>query len=337
MPGTAAAIRAAVGQCFARVARSPGQETKFPVGPASAKKLDYDPQEIDALPPSVTESFCGVGNPLGLGEVRPGRAGLDLGSGPGLDSLLAARRVGPTGKVVGVDLCPAIVEKARRNASLLGLNNAEFLHAGIEKLPLSDGAVDVAISNGVFNLCPDKPGVPAEAFRVLRPGGRPRMAATLPHDDVRPEEVAHEGEWSDGIAGAVRGRSLLRMLAGAGFVEARTHGRTGCDTPSRTEGALVSAREPGCWVQTRTHLASSYFRSLNLEPFQQRGHKCSLDLCFSCLPAYYLAHPSPRQGTPTKSRAKTVRRPSPTRFVSAATNLGTASLPSILKRNRSCT
>src|SRR5438128_452800 len=116
MPTTAEEIHAAVEQRFAQVARQPEQERKFPVGPASAKKLGYEPQEIGALPPSVTESFCGVGNPLGLGAVRPGQLVLDLGSGPGLDSLLAARRVGPTGKVVGVDLCPEMVEKARRNA-----------------------------------------------------------------------------------------------------------------------------------------------------------------------------------------------------------------------------
>ncbi len=194
---TAEEIRAAVEQRFAQVARSPDQERKFPVGPASAKKLGYDPLEIDALPPSVTESFCGVGNPLGLGEVRLGQTVLDLGSGPGVDSLLAARRVGPAGKVVGVDLCPEMVEKARRNADLLGLHNVESVQAGIEKLPLPDGSVDVVISNGVFNLCPDKPAVLAEAFRVLRPGGRIQMADILLHEDVTPEEVASKGEWSD--------------------------------------------------------------------------------------------------------------------------------------------
>ncbi len=197
MPTNAEEIRAAVGQRFAQVAHSPGQEKKFPVGPASAKKLGYSPAEIDALPASVTESFCGVGNPLGLGEIRPGENVLDLGSGAGLDSLLAAQRVGPTGRVIGVDLCLEMVEKARRNASLLGLHNVEFLHAGIENVPLPDGSVDVVISNGVFNLCPDKPGVLAEAFRVLRPGGRLQMADILLHDDVTPEEVAHKGEWSD--------------------------------------------------------------------------------------------------------------------------------------------
>src|SRR5262249_19041048 len=98
----AEAIRAAVEQRFAQVARSPDQETKFPVGRASAGRRGSDPEEIAPLPTSVTESFCGVGTPLGLGAVRPGQAVLDLGSGPGLDSLLAARRVGPTGKVVGV-------------------------------------------------------------------------------------------------------------------------------------------------------------------------------------------------------------------------------------------
>jgi arsenite methyltransferase len=197
MPTSAEEIRAAVEQRFAQVARSPDKEQKFPVGPASARKLGYDAREIDALPSSVTESFCGVGNPLGLGELHPGQTVLDLGSGPGLDSLLAARRVGPTGKVIGVDLCQEMVEKARHNARLLGLRNVEFVNAGIENLPLPDGSVDVVISNGVFNLCPDTPGVLAEAFRVLRPGGRLQMADILLHDDVRPEEVAQKGEWSD--------------------------------------------------------------------------------------------------------------------------------------------
>ena len=197
MPTTAEEIHAAVGQRFAQVARSPDQEQKFPVGPASAKKFGYDPLGIDALPPSVTDSFCGAGYPLGLGEVGPGQTVLDLGSGPGLDSLLPARRVGPIGKVCGVDRCPEMVEKARRNASLLGLRNVEFVQAEIETLPLEDASADVVISNGVFNLCPDKPVVLREAFRVLRPGGCLQMADILLHDDVAPEDVAHKGEWSD--------------------------------------------------------------------------------------------------------------------------------------------
>jgi SAM-dependent methyltransferase len=194
---TADEIRAAVKERFAAVAQAPGLEEKFPVGPASAKALGYDPGEIDALPGSATESFCGVGNPLGLGDPRPGQAVLELGSGAGLDSLLAARRVGPTGRVVGVDLCEEMVAKARRNAALLGIQNAEFVCGGVESLPLADGSVDVVISNGVFNLCPDKPGVLAEAYRVLRPGGRLQMADILLEEGVTPEEVDEIGSWSD--------------------------------------------------------------------------------------------------------------------------------------------
>jgi SAM-dependent methyltransferase len=190
-------MQAAVKRRFAAVASEPQREKKFPVGPASARNLGYDSREIDALPPSATESFCGVGNPLKLGEIKPAEVILDLGSGAGLDSLLAARRVGQSGKVIGVDMCPEMVAKGRGNASRLGQSNVEFLNAEIEKLPLSDGSIDVVISNGVFNLCPDKRRVLAEAFRVLRPGGRLQMADILLHDEVSPEEVAQKGEWSD--------------------------------------------------------------------------------------------------------------------------------------------
>ena len=120
MNPTSTELQATVKERFAKVAQSPDLEKKFPVGPASAKKLGYDPQEIDALPPSVTDSFCGVGNPVGLGEVLRGQTVLDLGSGAGLDSLLAARSVGPTGKVIGVDMCAEMIAKARRNADILG-------------------------------------------------------------------------------------------------------------------------------------------------------------------------------------------------------------------------
>lgn len=197
MPDSNAEPWTTVKERFAKVALSPDQEKKFPVGPASAKKLGYDPKEIDSLPASVTESFCGVGNPLGLGEVRPGQTLLELGSGPGMDSLFAARRVGPTGKVVCVDMCVEMIAKAKHNAEVLGLNNVEFVNAGIEKLPLPDESVDVVISNGIFNLCPDKPRVLVEAFRVLRPGGRLQMAEILLEVGVTLEEVAKKGSWSD--------------------------------------------------------------------------------------------------------------------------------------------
>jgi SAM-dependent methyltransferase len=197
MSETAEDIRAMVCNRFARIATTPEQEKKFPIGPASAKKLGYDPEEIDDLPCSVTESFAGVGNPLSLAEIRLGQTVVDLGSGAGLDSLLAARRVGPTGNVIGLELAKPMLEKAHRNVEALALTNVEFFHGLIEDLPMQEAIGDIAISNGVFNLCPDKPRALADAHRVLRPGGRLLMADILLEHDITPEEVARLGTWSD--------------------------------------------------------------------------------------------------------------------------------------------
>lgn len=190
-------IKAGIEQRFVKVATDPQAKQRHPIGPDSAKRLGYDAAEIDALPPQATESFAGVGNPLALGQLRPGDVVLDLGCGAGLDSLLAARRVGPTGRVIGVDMTGPMVEKARANALAAGVGNAEFRHAEADRLPLGEASVDVALSNGVFNLCLDKPGVLAEVFRVLRPGGRLQMADILLDDGVTPEQVERKGAWSD--------------------------------------------------------------------------------------------------------------------------------------------
>src|SRR5271157_6067659 len=190
-------LRASVIDRFRSVAIAPDQERKFPVGPESTKKLGYDLCEVDALPSAVTESFCGVGNPFLLGQPQPGERVLDLGCGAGFDTLLASRKVGPNGKVIGIDLTPEMVAKARTNAETLGLANVEFFQCEIEDLPLPDASVDLVISNGVFNLCPDKPRVLSEVFRVLIPGGRLHMADILLEPQVTPEEAARKGSWSD--------------------------------------------------------------------------------------------------------------------------------------------
>ena len=190
-------LRASVIDRFRKVATAPDQETKFPVGPESAKKLGYDPCEVDALPSAVTESFCGVGNPFSLGNPQPAQTVLDLGCGAGFDTLLAAQRVGRNGKVIGVDMTPEMIAKARQNAGILGLANIEFILGEIETLPLADSSVDLIISNGVFNLCPEKPRVLGEVFRVLKSGGRLQMADILLEPHVTPEEAARRGTWSD--------------------------------------------------------------------------------------------------------------------------------------------
>lgn len=190
-------IKRQIEERFVKVALSPGSEQKFPVGPASAKRLGYAAAEIDALPAQVTESFAGVGNPLALCKLRAGDTVLDIGCGAGVDCILAARRVGPTGKVIGVDMTARMVEKARANAGAVGIENAKFHHGEASRLPVEGGTVDVAISNGVFNLCLDKPKVLAEVFRVLRPGGRIQMADILLDEWVTAAEVEKKGTWSD--------------------------------------------------------------------------------------------------------------------------------------------
>lgn len=197
MPELPDDIRSAVVERFTRIAEDPRQEKKFPVGPDSAKRLGYDAAEVDSVPAVVTESFSGVGNPFSLRTPQPGETVLDVGCGAGLDTLIAARRVRPGGKAIGIDVTEAMVDKARSNAASLGVENVEFHHADIELLPLKDRTVDLVISNGVFNLCADKLKVLREVFRVLREGGRLQMADILLEPQVTPAEAAEKGTWSD--------------------------------------------------------------------------------------------------------------------------------------------
>jgi SAM-dependent methyltransferase len=190
-------IRSKIRQRFVKVALDPQARQRHPIGPDSAKQLGYDAAEVDALPATITESFAGVGNPLGLGELRPGETVLDIGCGAGVDSILAARRVGPSGRVVGVDMTEEMVKKAKENAVAAGVTNTEFHTGDADRLPVEDATVDVVISNGVFNLCLDKPKVLAEVFRVLRPGGRIQMADILLDERMTTQQVDRKGAWSD--------------------------------------------------------------------------------------------------------------------------------------------
>jgi SAM-dependent methyltransferase len=180
----------------------------------------YDADERSAVPPEAVAASLGCGNPLAVADLRPGERVLDLGSGGGIDVLLSARRVGPTGFVYGVDMTGEMLALARQNAAKAGVTNVEFVQGTIEAVPLPAASVDVVISNCVINLAVDKRAVFAEAFRVLAPGGRLGVADVVAEDGVAPEERAERGSWVGCVAGALSRQEYLDGLAAAGFGDA---------------------------------------------------------------------------------------------------------------------
>jgi SAM-dependent methyltransferase len=179
----------------------------------------YDEAEKGSLPAEAVLASLGCGNPTALAELRAGEVVLDLGSGGGIDVLLSARRVGPTGKAFGLDMTDEMLELARENQRKAGLDNVEFLRGEIEHIPLPDNSVDVIISNCVINLSADKPRVLAEAFRVLKPGGRFAVSDIVRRGDV-PEAIARSMElWTGCIAGALHEEEYRGLLTESGFAE----------------------------------------------------------------------------------------------------------------------
>ena len=166
-------LKSEIKKTYASVSEEPERDFIFPTGRAWAEDLDYPP-ELAGVPESAAESFAGVANPFSLGRLAPGERVLDLGSGAGTDSLVAAQMVGPQGSVTGIDMTPEMLEKARASAAAMGADNVRFIEGEVEELPFDDGSFDVVISNGVIDLIPDKDAVFAWIFRVLAPAGASR-------------------------------------------------------------------------------------------------------------------------------------------------------------------
>jgi SAM-dependent methyltransferase len=248
-------VKSAVRERYARAAR--GESCCG----ADAGALGYEPGQLASVPAGTRGASLGCGSPVAAAALRAGERVLDLGSGAGLDVLLAAREVGPTGLVYGVDMTPEMVEKARAAAAAAGLTQVRVLEGEIEALPLPAGAVDVVLSNCVINLSPDKPGVFREAFRVLAPGGRFVVADMLATASL-PADVAEDPDaWGACIAGALPEGDYVRGLGAAGFVAVEVRpvagSEQGCgaaaggsccggaaeDAP-RVFSAIITARKP---------------------------------------------------------------------------------------------
>lgn len=172
-------LRQAIQAEYQVVAENPDHGFHFHTGRPLARILGYNESWLEGIPETSIESFAGTGNPFSLGELKPGDRVVDVGSGAGIDSLIASKMVGPEGRVVGVDMTPAMLAKARRAGQEAGLSNVEFREGFGEALPVLDGWADVIISNGVLNLFPDKAVALAEMARVLKPGGRLQIADIL--------------------------------------------------------------------------------------------------------------------------------------------------------------
>ena len=173
-----------------------GQVSRFPIGPDSAKAVGYPEEMVDSFPPEVTEAFAGVGNPFSLGSIQPGETVLDVGCGSGLDALIAAQLVGPTGCVIGFDMVPEMIQKARTNVEAQGAKQVLVFRGLAEDLPLADGLCDVVISNGVINLLPHKTRLLSEIHRVLKPGGRLMVADMILLKPLPPEALQDPDLWS---------------------------------------------------------------------------------------------------------------------------------------------
>jgi arsenite methyltransferase len=224
-------IRSAVRQRYGQIARDFDQTAASCCGPSdccggSESNVTmveglYETPDVAELPFDVTGMSLGCGDPVTLATLQAGQTVVDLGSGGGIDCFLAAKQVGPSGHVIGVDMTSDMLEKARANAREMGAENVEFRLGEIEHLPVGDETVDVVISNCVINLSPDKPQVFREAYRVLRPGGRLAVSDIVTRVVLPPEITADLGSWAGCVAGAWLDKDYVEAVQAAGFMDVR--------------------------------------------------------------------------------------------------------------------
>ena len=190
-------LRCLISDKYTEVAKTPEKGFHFHTGKPLAMMLGYPEESVDALPSGTVASFAGTGNPFSMGDLHSGETVLDIGCGAGFDTLIAAGQVGRSGRVISVDMTPAMLEKAQAGAREAGLGNIDFREGLAEALPVDDASVDVVISNGVINLCPDKMAAMQEINRVLMPGGRIQIGDIVVHKEVPEDAKADIDLWGD--------------------------------------------------------------------------------------------------------------------------------------------
>jgi arsenite methyltransferase len=210
-------LEAKVQSMYRSVAENPRGEFHFEMGRALAERLGYAPADLDRIPAEAIESFAGVGHYFHLARPREGEAVVDLGSGSGMDSFIAALKVGPSGRVIGIDMTEAQLAKAERLRRRAGFDNLSFEKGYIEKVPLPDAVADVVISNGVINLAPDKGSVFREAARLLKAGGRFAISDIVTEQQLPEGIVCNADLWAACIGGAAQQESYRMMIESAGM------------------------------------------------------------------------------------------------------------------------
>lgn len=211
------AVSEAVRDMYTAVAVCPTRPFHFPTGRNACLLVGYPEEELDALPGEAVESFAGVGYPFLADAIEEGQTVVDVGSGSGTDLLTAARRVGPNGRAIGIDMNEAMIVKGRLTAETAGLDHVEFVLGDAEELPLPESSADVVTSNGVINLVPDKEAAFREIYRILRPGGQVQIADIVLSKPVSSASKANPDLWAECIVGAETEEAYLEMIRAAGF------------------------------------------------------------------------------------------------------------------------
>ncbi len=245
-------IHEVVQERYGSIAAGVSQSCCGPAGNCGADALGYDTANLATLPDEVVNLSLGCGDPVSIASLKPGEWVLDLGSGGGIDCFLAARQVGDTGYVIGVDMTLEMLKRANENKQKLGAHNVEFRRGQIEALPVVDNSIDVIMSNCVINLSPDKAGVFAEAFRVLKPGGRISVSDIVTEGEFTPEMRADTLQWAECVTGALPVEEYTDFMRAAGFVEIQVVDKSDAEgIVERSEGmprifsARVTANKPG--------------------------------------------------------------------------------------------